>query len=111
MDKQSREVVLSQEIRLDLNIIFEYGKDTFGLRAAQSFMADVIFKLESLSTLYELYSECRFLPTKSNMYRNLFLGSYIIIYRIRPERIEVLRAFHSSQSIRKLKTSRKVKPV
>jgi len=73
-------------------------------------MADIIFKVESLSTLYELYAECRFLPTKSKMYRNLFLGSYIIIYRIKPDRIEVLRAFHSSQSIRKVKSSGKIKP-
>ncbi len=37
------------------------------------------------------------------------LGKYLVIYRITPHNIEVIRAFHSSQSVKKIKTARSVK--
>ena len=106
MDKESRRVIYSAEYSIDLEKMFDYGVETFGRNAAASFLAELYYKTENLSSHFELYPECRFLPTKSHKYRNLFT----VIYRIASERIEVLRAFHGSQSIRKLKSSRKIKP-
>ena len=49
------------------------------------------------------------LETKTKIYRNIILGSYLIIYRIRANRIEILRAFHGSRSPKVIKQVRKVK--
>jgi toxin ParE1/3/4 len=48
------------------------------------------------------------LKTKTKKYRNVILGSYLIIYRIRPNSIEVLRAFHGSRSPKTIGKIRKI---
>jgi plasmid stabilization system protein ParE len=44
-----------------------------------------------------IYPECRFLPTKTQIYRNIIWGNYLIIYRIRRDSVEVLSLFHTKQ--------------
>ena len=66
--------------------------------------------VRNLETQYLLHPECRHLETKTKMYRNIILGSYLIIYRIRAHKIEVLRAFHGSRSPKIIKLVRKIKP-
>ena len=110
MDKQSREVIFSLELVSDIENIFNYGLETFGLRAAESFLDDLIYRVENLDTNYDLYPECLHLKTKIREYRNFTIGSYLVVYRISLNRIEVLRAFHSSRSISSLKSARNVKP-
>jgi toxin ParE1/3/4 len=109
MDKRIRKVVYSDIYSLELENIFKYGTEIFGLIAAQSFLEDLFFKTENLKYNCELYPECRYLETKSRMYRNIILGSYLIIYRITKNRIEVLHVIHSAMSIRKIKLSRGTK--
>jgi len=58
---------------------------------------------------YNMHSECKFLPTKSKMYRNIILGNYLIIYRIARKRVEILRVLNSRVSIRKIRTARGAK--
>lgn len=72
MDKESRGVVYPKKYELILTVFFEYGIETFGLHAAQTFIAQLIFGMENLSIHYELYPEYRFLPTKSNSTETLF---------------------------------------
>jgi len=65
--------------------------------------------IRALKNLYELHPECRFIVTKNRMYRNIIFGSYLIIYRITPSRIEVLKAISSRMSISKIRTARSIK--
>lgn len=58
---------------------------------------------------YLLHPEYRHLETKTKKYRNIIFGSYLIIYRVTPNRIEVLRAFHCSRSPKSIKESRSIK--
>src|SRR5580692_6928057 len=109
MESQVLEVAISDLALTSLEKIYEYGIETFAYAAATVFIEELIFRIEQLSTQYLLHPECRYLITKSRMYRNLIHGSYIVIYRINPERIEVLNVLHSSRSISKIKASRKVK--
>ena len=63
------------------------------------------------STLYDgylTYSECRHIPTKSQMYRNIILDAHLIIYRITSKRIEVLDIIHTASSIGKIRSTRKI---
>ena len=85
-------------------------KKFFGQAAARSFVADIYSRIWSLDEQYLLHPECRHLPTKNQRYRNIILASYLIIYRNTTECVEVLRILHGHSSIRKIKTSRSIKP-
>jgi toxin ParE1/3/4 len=110
MEKENLKVVTSKLFDfIDLPSIHEYGMETFGLKLADYFISEIYICLNELSSSYYLHPECRHLITKSKKYRNIILGSYLIIYRITPNRVEVLRAFHCSRSPKKIKDSKKIK--
>ncbi len=89
--------------------IYQYGEATFGEKLADGFIAEIYKSTEELETQYLLHPECRHLETKTKIYRNIILGSYLIIYRIKSHQIEVLRAFHGSRSPKIIKQVRKIK--
>ncbi len=110
MDSRKLPVVVSEKYRDDLKNIFQYGVETFGVEGAIKFYDNIEAIAGKLGSMYYMYPECRFLPTKTMMYRNIILESYLIIYRIAPMKIEILRAFHASvctshriQSVRKIR--------
>jgi toxin ParE1/3/4 len=109
MENQVLEVVISDMALISLERIYEYGIETFAFTAATVFIEELILKIEQLSKNYLLHPECRYLVTKSRMYRNLIYGGYIVIYRINSSRVEVLNVLHSSRSISSIKAARKIK--
>ncbi|WP_432672887.1 type II toxin-antitoxin system RelE/ParE family toxin [Flavobacterium sp. SM2513] len=109
MEAEQKEVVRSTFYLQDIVDIFEYGSATFGERAGMIFYEDLKMTVRSLETQYLLHPECRYLKIKSKIYRNIIIGSYLIIY-IALNRVEVLRAFHGSRSPKTIKSSRKIKP-
>ena len=109
MESGKKEVIRSKYYLLDVQDIFEYGEITFGENTALNFYEDLKLIVKTLETNYLIHPECRHLETKNKQYRNIILGAYLIIYRIKPNRIEVLRAFHGSRSPRIIKTTLKIK--
>jgi plasmid stabilization system protein ParE len=109
METKPKEVVRSVFYFFDVQDIFEYGEATFGAKLADTFYNEIKNIVSQLETEYLLHPECLHIETKTKMYRNIILGSYLIIYRIRTHRIEVLRAFHGSHSPKNIKTVRKIK--
>ncbi|WP_396210813.1 type II toxin-antitoxin system RelE/ParE family toxin [Flavobacterium sp.] len=109
MEITKKEVVRSIFYLNDIQDIFEYGESTFGEKAAFYFYEDLKLKVRNLETNYLVHPECRHLETKTKIYRNIILGSYLIIYRIKTNKIEVLRDFHGSRSPKIIKQVRKVK--
>ncbi|WP_291100425.1 MULTISPECIES: type II toxin-antitoxin system RelE/ParE family toxin [unclassified Flavobacterium] len=109
MEITKKKVVKSVYYYKDIQDIFEYGEATFSEKAALSFFDEIVFVTRNLESHYLLHPECRHLETKSKIYRNIIFGSYLIIYRITPHRIEVLRAFHGSRSPKSIKKSRNIK--
>ena len=108
MEIKQKEVVRSTFYLADIQDIFEYGEATFGEKAALFFYEDIRSIVRSLETHYLLHPECRHLETKTKMYHNIILGSYLIIYRIKAHKIEVLRAFHGSRSPKYIKAIKKI---
>ena len=106
---ETKEVVLTTLVQADIKAVFEYGAETFGFIAAKAFVAEVYMSIWGLDYQYNMHSECRFLPTKSKMYRNIIQGNYLIIYRITPKRVEILRVLNSRVSIRKIRKARGAK--
>lgn len=109
MEITKKKVVKSVYYYKDIQDIFEYGEATFGEKAALSFFEELLLVTHNLESHYYLHPECRHLETKSKIYRNIIFGSYLIIYRITPRRIEVLRAFHGSRSPKTIKKTTKIK--
>jgi plasmid stabilization system protein ParE len=107
---ERKEVKISEQFDRDIISLYTYGEEVFGTIAAKSFIADIYSRIWSLDRMYLLHSQCRHLPTKNKIYRNIILGSYLIIYKITNDGIEVLRILHSHSSIRKIKSSRQIKP-
>jgi len=107
-EKESKEVAVSDQFTTDLMSVYEYGEEIFGAAAAKSFVSDIYSKIWSLDQTWRHYPECRHLTTKDQRYRNIILGNYLIIYRVKKSRILVLRILHSHSSITKIKDSRKV---
>ena len=102
-------VKVSAIFNFDLDNIYQYGIETFGIRQAELYENEIWKFVEGLSTNWSLFSECRHLPTKSKMYRWIILESHLIIYRITVKEIQVLRILHSNRSISKIKSSRRIK--
>jgi toxin ParE1/3/4 len=102
-------VVFSSQYVLDTDHIYQYGLETFGEVQAQKY-EELIDKIASDLTLsYWMYPECRHLPTKNHIYRNIILESHLIIYRIKTDKIEVLRVIHSHSSIKRIRTVSRIK--
>jgi len=108
MEVEEREVVVSDLALQSLEQIYEYGIETFAISAANIFIEELFTRIAQLSKRYHLYPECRYLPTKNKIYRNLIFGSYLVIYRITLSRIEILNVLHSSRSISVIKSAKKV---
>jgi toxin ParE1/3/4 len=107
---ERKEVKISEQFDRDIISLYTFGEEIFGAIAAKSFIADIYSRIWSLDSMYLLHSQCRHLPTKNKIYHNIILGSYLIIYRITKEEVQVLRILHSRSSIRRIKSSRQIKP-
>ena len=92
-----------------LKSIFEYGSETFSPAIALKFVNDLKQHLDELCSKYMQHAECRYLPTKSKKYRMFTFVSYVVIYRITEERIEVFTIIHKSRSIARLRMARGIK--
>ena len=88
--------------------IYEYSLETFGYFQAERYSAIIQKALETLPEWHTAYPECRHIPTKSRMYRNIILDAHLIIYRITKQRIEVLDIVHAASSISKIRATRKI---
>ncbi len=109
MEKVIKKVIYSVTFYEDLKSIFSYGFETFGFEMAEIFQEKILHSANGLSYMFLIYPECKHLETKTQIYRNIILGKYLIIYRIRAEKIEVLRALHGSQSPKIIKAIKKIK--
>jgi plasmid stabilization system protein ParE len=106
---KSRQVKLSVEFIHDLDEIYQYGVETFGQAQAEHYEEVVLNLVESLAGSWNLFGECRHLRTRSKIYRWIILESHLLIYRITPTEIQMLRALHSRRSLKTIKSTRRIK--
>ena len=108
-DFKEKPVVFSMQYVIDITNIYNYGMEIFGVSQAQKYET-IIDKITSeLALSYWMYPECRYIPTKYHIYRNVILESHLIIYRVKTERIEVLRIIHSQSSISRIRKVREIR--
>ena len=109
MEKSLRKVSYSTFYFTDLQDVYLYGRETFGKIFADIFIEEINHTVSGLSYRYNSYPECKHLTTKNKIYRNIILGKYLIIYRIKIKKIEVLRIFHGSRSVKIIRSSRSIR--
>lgn len=109
MEKNKKKVVLSTVFEENLQDVYDYGAEAFGEFLADIFIERLQSITDELEYQYNLHPECKHLPTKGKIYRNIIFGKYIVIYRITPLRVEVLSLLHTSRSVTKIKTARSIK--
>ncbi|MCL2414623.1 MAG: type II toxin-antitoxin system RelE/ParE family toxin [Bacteroidales bacterium] len=110
MEKRTSGKVLeiSDKFKANFDHIHDYTLETFGYAQAEHYVKKIEKAVASLSRWHLLYPECRHIPTKSQMYRNIVLDAHLIIYRITKQRIEVLDIVHSASSVSKIRGARKI---
>ncbi len=101
MEKRIRKVVYSSAFYKDSQSIYLYGKETFGKMFGDLFKEELHHITEGLSVQFKLHPECRYIPTKSKIYRNIILGKYLVVYRITSDTIEVVRRFIPARVLQK----------
>ena len=105
---ESKEVVSSEELEIDLKEVYQYSFETFGAKKAEEYLGSIRKAIGLLDVQYLMHSQCPQLPTVSRIYRRVIISSHIIVYRI-SARVEVLRVFHKASSNTKIRTARKIK--
>ena len=104
-----KQVKISDRFYESMGNIFDYGCETFGYMQAERYRQQIRKYFDTLHENYTSYPPCRHIPTKSRMYRNIIHKSHLIIYRITPQRIEVLDIVHSASSVTKIRNVRKIR--
>ena len=100
--------ITSREFRESRKIVYGYSLESFGYLQAERYREKIGKALSMLPRYYNLFPECRHIPTKSRMYRNIILDAHLIIYRITPQRIEVLDIVYAASSIGKIRSTRRI---
>ncbi|MCL2417420.1 MAG: type II toxin-antitoxin system RelE/ParE family toxin [Bacteroidales bacterium] len=110
MEKRAPGKILevSDQFKVSFDHIHDYTLETFGIFQAERYVKKIEKMIDTLPMWYSLYPECRHIQTKSQMYRNIVLDAHLIVYRITKQRIEVLDIIHSSSSISKIRSTRKI---
>ena len=101
---------VSDEFKANLRGVYYYTFDTFGYFQAERYLQKIEQAIDTLLDFYLIYPECRHIPTKSRMYRNIILDAHLIIYRVTSHRIEVLDIIHAASSIGKIRSVGKIRP-
>ena len=101
-------VEVSNQFKASRTDVYDYTFDTFGYLQAIRYRQKITDALLILPERYLSYPECRHIPTKSRMCRNIILDAHLIIYRITPQRIEVLDIIHGTMSVSKIRNVRKI---
>ena len=102
-------IEVSNVFKAHLTDVLYYTSYAFGNLQTQHYLQKIKYTIDTLPESYHVYPECRHIPTKSRMYRNIILDAHLIIYRITDERIEVLDIIHAASSISKIRGVRNVR--
>ncbi|MDR0543545.1 MAG: type II toxin-antitoxin system RelE/ParE family toxin, partial [Dysgonamonadaceae bacterium] len=73
---------VSEVFNESLANVFEYGLETFGLLQADRYLQGIEEAVDSLPYSYGSNPYCRHIQIPGEVYRNIIIGSHLIIYRV-----------------------------
>ncbi len=100
LDNNKFDVFWTQNFKIELQNIFDYI--TFTLHApiaSQKLYKKIMASLDDLKYFPKIHPKLKLFSTKENL-RTLFIGKYVIIYKIKTSlnQIFILHIFHCSQN-------------
>ena len=101
------QIEISEFAEAELAAECKYFKEHYSEKYAAAFWQNFYLQVSSILPNPLKHAECRFLPTKKKIYRNIVWGNYLIVFRIKSFRIQVLTLFHTKQHTGKLKQTRR----
>lgn len=107
---KEKTVIASSEFFIATDNIYTYGIEQFGEIQAIKYENLIYEEVKRLPSRYLIHPECRYLPTKSKIYRSIMLPAHFILYRITSIRIEVLDIISYRESISHIRNRRNIKP-
>lgn len=107
MEKQI-EIVIKEYALEQLHEEYNYFRKEYSLSYAEEFRVNFFARIISITPFYKSFPECRFLRTKNKTYRNVVWNNYLIVFKIKPNLIEVLSLFHTKKNPKGLKRLRRV---
>jgi plasmid stabilization system protein ParE len=102
-----KEIIIKEFAQNELEQAFDYYAENYSLAFAEKFRIEFYETVKTVHPNPYIYPECRFLPTKTQMYRNIIWGNYLIVYKIKSKTIEILSLFHTKPKPSKVKRLRK----
>jgi plasmid stabilization system protein ParE len=107
--KVEKIIVVSEYAKIDLEQEYFYYGLHYGIEKAEKLRNGFNAAAASILPNPYIFPECRFLPTKTQIYRNIIWGNYLIVYRIKKNVIEVPGLFHSKRNPSKIRLAKKRK--
>lgn len=109
MDRALYKIVIKEKAEQDLINAIDHYAVNYSVRYALKFREEFYQVVETALPFVWGNPECRFLPTKNHIYRNIVWGNYLIIYKILKKEIWIVGLFHTKQDPAKIKSYKKVK--
>ena len=103
------EIVITDHALNEVNAEVLYHRQNTSEIFAATLKEEFMKQVDSILPNPYIYPECRYLPTKTQIYRNIVWGNYLIIYKIQKKTVEVLSFFHTKQKPAKIKLVKKKK--
>lgn len=103
------EIIITEHALKTVHDEFNYLKEFVSVKIAHKFKDEFVNQVDVILPFYLSHPECRFLPTRNNIYRNIIWGNFLIVYKILKNEILILGLFHSKQNPVKLKAYRRIK--
>ncbi len=107
MEKQI-EIVIKEYALEQLKKEYDYYLANYSLHYAEEFRLGFFDEIYSIVPFYKSFPECRFLPTKKKIYRNIVWNNYLIVFKIKSVSLEILTLFHIKQDPGRLKKLRRI---
>jgi len=107
--EKSKEISIKEFALKQLEEEYFYYLNNYSIEYAENFRIGFFNEIKRILPLYESYPECRFLPTKKKIYRNIIWRNYLIVFKITKHTIVILSLFHTKQDPVQLKKLRRIK--
>ena len=101
------QIEISEFVEAELDAECKYFEEHYSEKYAKQFWREFYEQVNSILPAPLKYAECRFLPTKKKIYRNIVWGNYLIIFRTKSSLVQVLTLFHTKQHPNKIKQTRR----
>lgn len=77
----------------DLESIYLYGYNEFGIKRAESYIKDIEAGFQQIANNPEITRNCDYIRNKL---RSWFVGSHVIFFKSKKNGIEIIRVLHKS---------------